>query len=155
MNWPSRNSIYRFKSYLRGEHMAPLNRLISSVLILSLLPTLFHGPLRQVVRAHQEASEAEGLQIQLSEGVEQPEPRSATQPAAATELSQSETENVLKRLPPMTEDASDAQVFALREGSLPPPRTGNRVDVSFPAPATAANETVTSGPLEVLRYSPE
>ncbi len=146
--------------------MAPLNRLISSVVMFSLLPTFFHGPRRHVVRADvrsttttsrsvdQDAT-SEGLQIRLSEGVEQPEPRSATQPAAATELSQSETENILKRLPPMTEDASDAQKFALREGSLPPPRTGNTIDVSFPAPATAANETVTSGPLEVLRYSPE
>ncbi|HET8782513.1 MAG TPA: Ig-like domain-containing protein, partial [Pyrinomonadaceae bacterium] len=135
--------------------MAPLRRLISSVLIFSLFPTLFHGPLRQVVSAHQEASEAEGLQIRLREGVEQPVARSTTTPAASTALSQSETENILKRLPPMTETPSDAQEFALREGSLPPPRTGNTIDVSFPAPTTAASETVSSGPLEVLRYSPE
>jgi hypothetical protein len=36
--------------------MARLRRLVSSVVIFSLLPTLFHGPLRQVVRAHQAPS---------------------------------------------------------------------------------------------------
>jgi alpha-2-macroglobulin len=134
--------------------MARLRRLVSSVVIFSLLPTLLHGPLRQVVRAHQDASNQQG-QIRLSEGVEQPEPRSARPAAPAIELSQSETEDILKRLPPMTERTTDAQVFAMREGSLPPPRTGNTIDVSFPSPTNAAGETVTSGPLEVLRYSPE
>src|SRR5688572_23024473 len=34
-------------------------------------------------------------------------------------------------------------------------RTGNTVEVSFPAPGTSNAETVTAGPLEVVRYSPE
>jgi len=51
-------------------------------------------------------------------------------------------------------DSSGVQEFALREGSLPPPRTGNTIETSFPV-STAAPDPVTAGPLEVLRYSPE
>src|SRR5262249_5111414 len=83
-----------------------------------------------------------------------PDARSATKTATATELSQSETADILRRLPPMKIDPSWVQEFALREGSLPPPRTGNAIETSFPAPASAP-EPVAAGPLEVLRYSPE
>ena len=139
----------------KGEYMVPLRRLISSVLIVSLLPNVFHGPLTRVARADEPRNEPHGLQFRLSQGVEQPEARPATKLATATELSQSETENVLNRLPPMTIDPSDAQEFVLRDRSLLPPRTGNIIEASFPAPAAAAREPVTSGPLEVVRYSPE
>lgn len=43
----------------------------------------------------------------------------------------------------------------MRDRTLPPPRTGNTIENSFPATTTAASDTVTSGPLEVVRYSPE
>ncbi len=119
----------------------PLRILISSVLIFSLLPT--------------DIANADGLQFRLSHGVEHSEAKPATKPATASELSQSETENVLKRLRPLQADPSDDQSFAMREGSLPPPRTGNTINVSFPAPATVATEPVATGPLEVVRYSPE
>src|SRR5688572_25654023 len=138
--------------------MAALRKLISSVLMFCLLPTLFHGPLRQIVRADiddPDTSDERGLQFRVSEGVDRPELRPVTKSAPAIELLQSETENILRRLPPMKVDPSGVQEFAMREGSLPPPRTGNTVDNSFPAPATATNETVTSSPLEVVRYSPE
>ncbi|HKY45351.1 MAG TPA: alpha-2-macroglobulin family protein [Pyrinomonadaceae bacterium] len=135
--------------------MVPLRRLISSVLMFSLLPSVFHGPQPPVARADEATDQPTGLQFRLSHGVEQPQTRPATKLATATELSQSETENILRRLPPMTIDASDSQEFALRDRSLPPPRTGNTIETSFPAPAADANQPVTSGPLEVLRYSPE
>jgi hypothetical protein len=146
--------------------MAPLRTLISSVLIFSFLPTVFHGPLRQVVKADvrsvdqslnaQDTSDKKGLQFRLSEGVAQTEAAKPSTPLApASELSQSETENILNRLPPMKIDANAVQEFAMREGSLPPPRTGNTVDVSFPAPGTSNVEKVTGGPLEVVRYSPD
>ena len=135
--------------------MVRLRRLISSVLLFSLLPSVFPGPLGQVARADETAEQQTGLQFRLSQGGEQPEVRPATKLAAASELSQSEIENVVRRLPPMTIDPSGVQEFALRERSLPPPRTGNTIAVSFPAPATAAIEPTTSGPLEVVRYSPE
>ena len=135
--------------------MIPLRRLISSVLMFSLLPSVFHGPLRQVASADEITDEQTGLQFRLSQAGEEPEVRPAANLATASELSQSEIESVVRRLPPMTIDPSDVQEFALRESSLRPPRTGNTIETSFPAPAVAASEPTTSGPLEVVRYSPE
>src|ERR1700752_2484468 len=138
--------------------MVPLRRLTASVLMFSLLATFSHGPLRAKGRAEvrnvdEATTEKTGLQFRLSHGVEQPEKRSTAPPATASELSQSEIENVLRRLPPMNVDPGEE--FALRESSLPPPRTGNSIETSFPAAPTAVKEVVTSGPLEVVRYSPE
>jgi hypothetical protein len=130
--------------------MVPLRRLISSVLTFSLLATSFHG--RADAGNTASADDEKGLQFRLSNGVERPAPKKN---ATASELSQSETENVLKRLPPIKIDPTDAQEFALREGPLPAPRTGNIIETSFPSSATAAIDSVTAGPLEVLRYSPE
>lgn len=135
--------------------MVPLRRLTSTVLMFSLLVTLSHGSLRVVVRADvdEATDERAGLQFRLSHGVDQPETRSTTKPVTASELSQSEIETVLKRLPPMKVDPTEE--FALRESTLPPPRTGNTIETSFPAAVSAVKETVTSGPLEVVRVSPE
>src|SRR5262245_15116802 len=121
--------------------MYRLRALISAVLIFSLFPTAF--------------ADADGLQFRLSEGVAHSEAKPPVALAPAVELSQSDTENVLKRMPPMRVDANGVQEFALRPGSLPPPRTGNTVAAAFPAATTRANEPVTAGPLEVVRYSPE
>src|ERR1041385_7517448 len=137
--------------------MMPVRSLISSVLMFSMLATLFHGPLWRVSARNRNPDAADdetGLQFRLSDGAGRREASPATKTVAASELSQSETENVLKRLPPMKIDPSSVQEFALREGSLPPPRTGNTIETSFPA-STAAPEPVAAGPLEVLRYSPD
>ena len=128
--------------------MRPLRRLISSVLMLA---TLFHGPLQQIGRA-QTTDDEHGLQFRLSNGVERPAPDK--QSATATTLSESETENILRRLPPMKLDPPPVQELALRAGSLPPARTGNIIETSFPASGPAP-QPVSSGPLEVLRHSPE
>ncbi|HEU0177683.1 MAG TPA: Ig-like domain-containing protein, partial [Blastocatellia bacterium] len=66
------------------------------------------------------------------------------------------TLNLLKRLPVMTGGANDKKDFALRERSLPPPRTGRVSDEPFP-PATTSDAPgdSTAGPLEVLRFAPE
>lgn len=98
----------------------------------------------------------EGLRFRLSEGTDQSEVRPATNLAPSTSLSNSETEAVLKRLPPIKSETGDETDFALRQQSLPPPRTGITVMQPFPA----ASEVVppnssTVGPLEVIRYSPE
>ncbi len=135
--------------------MVPLRRLISSVLMVSLFPSVFHGPPGRVAKANETTDQKTGLQFRLSQGREQPEARPATKVATASELSQSETDNVLRRLPPLPVDPIDAREFALRDRSVPLPRTGNIIETSFPASAAAATETVTSGPLEVVRYSPE
>ena len=146
--------------------MVPLRSLISSVLMFSFLPTVFPGPLKLVVRADvmnnrnvafpETTDDETGLQFRLSDGVGLPEVKPETKLAPATDLSLSETEQILRRLPPMKVDPASVQEFALRESSLPPPRTGNIIQTSFPASTAAAtNEPVTAGPLEVLRYSPE
>lgn len=95
--------------------MIALRRLTASVLMFSFLATLLHGPLRVIGRANDTTSDEEGLQFRLSQGVEQPEKKSATTPATASELSQSEIETVLKRLPPMKVDPTE-EFQDLRKG---------------------------------------
>jgi hypothetical protein len=53
--------------------------------------------------------------------------------ATAGELPQDQTENILKRMPALKVDPNGTQDFALRESSLPPPRTGNTIETPFPA----------------------
>jgi uncharacterized protein YfaS (alpha-2-macroglobulin family) len=96
-----------------------------------------------------------GLQFRLSQGEEQSERQPANNAAPTSRLSESEVQNVLKRLPPVKAEASDEQDFALRDRSLPPPRTGKTINVSFPSSEAAPTPATVSGPLEVLRFSPE
>jgi uncharacterized protein YfaS (alpha-2-macroglobulin family) len=97
-----------------------------------------------------------GLQFRLSEGADQPQSQAPNNLAPTTRLSESEVQNVLKRLPPVKAEAGDQQDFALRERSLPPPRTGKTINVSFPSSEPAPTpEQKTAGPLEVLRFAPE
>jgi len=96
-----------------------------------------------------------GLQLKLSEGTvaeDRPAPVAA---APAGKLSDEEAQAVLKRLRPIKSEPDDQQDFALRDRSLPPPRTGKTITGSFPPSDKAAVPDVASGPLEVLRYSPE
>jgi uncharacterized protein YfaS (alpha-2-macroglobulin family) len=100
--------------------------------------------------------EPKGLRFRLSEGTEQTDRTASAPVAAATRLSESETENVLKRLPPIKAEATDEQDFALRERSLPAPRTGKTTTSIFPPTETSTPDTNANvGPLEVLRFSPE
>ena len=102
------------------------------------------------------ADEETGLRFRLSEAPEQPEARPVSKVAATTPLSDAETESILKRLPPIKTDPADETTFALRDKSLPPPRTGVTLLQPFPAAnALARPEQKTGGKLEVVRYSPE
>jgi uncharacterized protein YfaS (alpha-2-macroglobulin family) len=96
-----------------------------------------------------------GLQFRLSQGAEQPERQPANNTAPTSRLSESEIQNVLKRLPPVKAEAADEQDFALRDRSLPPPRTGKTINVSFPSSEAQPTPALPSGPLEILRFSPE
>jgi uncharacterized protein YfaS (alpha-2-macroglobulin family) len=61
---------------------------------------------------------------------------------------------VLARLPALP--PATTQEFALRERSLPAPRTGKTVAVAFPpAEAAPAPDATAAGPLEVLRHMPD
>ncbi len=98
----------------------------------------------------------EGLKFRLSEAPEQPEAKPISKVASATILSDAESQAILNRLPPIKTNPSDETDFALRDKSLPPPRTGAIVMQPFPAAGEMAPpEQKSVGPLEVVRYSPE
>src|SRR5713226_1215809 len=102
------------------------------------------------------ADKEEGLRFRLSEAPGQPEARPVSKVAKATMLSDAETQAILSRLPPIKAEPSDEAEFALREKSLPPPRTGATLLQPFPAPNEMAGpDQKATGPLEVVRYSPE
>lgn len=97
-----------------------------------------------------------GLRFRLSEAPEQSETRVTNRVAFATVLSGPETESILKRLSPMKEEATDEATFSVREKSLPPPRTGRTIEQAFPPPVSLAlTDEKSSGPVEVVRFSPE
>ena len=100
--------------------------------------------------------DAAGLVFRLREGGEEPAgPAAAASPAPTTPLSAADTERVLQRLPPMEAEPTPPP-FALRESSLPPPRTGATVKEPFPPPSSGAGPgPVATGPLEVLRHAPD
>jgi uncharacterized protein YfaS (alpha-2-macroglobulin family) len=76
-----------------------------------------------------------------------------------TPLSEAETKRLLSRLPALPAEDTAETEFAFREGSKPAPRTGETVKTAFPPDrarqAPDASKTAKTGPLEVLRYSPE
>jgi uncharacterized protein YfaS (alpha-2-macroglobulin family) len=97
-----------------------------------------------------------GLRFRLSEGVEKSEPPADSGAAPATRLPESEAQQILQRVPAIKSEATDEQDFALRERSLPAPRTGQTITAAFPPPVPSSlPDQVFSGPLEVLRVSPE
>jgi uncharacterized protein YfaS (alpha-2-macroglobulin family) len=99
----------------------------------------------------------DGLQFRLSEGrPDQSKAPPVTKVAAATLLSNAETEALLKRLPNIKSEARDELEFAWRERSLAPPRTGLTVMQPFPAAnEIKAPDSTAAATLEVIRYSPE
>ncbi len=97
-----------------------------------------------------------GLRFSLSEGVEGAENREVTPPANAEQLNPDETSGLLKRVPELKTEDGDKSDFAKRAGSLPAPKTGERIPVKFPADETRdAPNTNDNRSLEVVRFSPE
>lgn len=98
-----------------------------------------------------------GLQFRLSEGQEGAEKR-VKQPLASTDpLSDADAKNLLKRIPEIKPDKDDQTDFAKRAGSLPAPKTGNRIPVKFPSDEMRGISKVdlSGKTLQVLRFSPE
>src|SRR5215468_2799650 len=104
------------------------------------------------------SSDDTGLVFRLSEAQDERQRQTQQQLArpAPEPLSDEATQNLLKRLPPIKVEGDDEKDFALRDRSLPPPRAGQTISEAFP-PAGGANqgEQAASGPLEILRVSPE
>ncbi|HYL99236.1 MAG TPA: hypothetical protein VEZ90_09795, partial [Blastocatellia bacterium] len=72
-----------------------------------------------------------GLQFRLSEGgpaASSSGAETAAPSASASPLSAEATDTLLKRLTPLKAAASDQKEFALRPGSLPPPKTGKVIN---------------------------
>ena len=101
-------------------------------------------------------NEDKGLKFRLSEGADQSGSAPTNNVPQTTPLSDVDLQNVLKRLQPIKTAESDEQDFAMRDKSLPPPRAGETIKGAFPPPVpTSLPDQVVSGPLEVLRFSPE
>src|SRR5260221_1952435 len=114
------------------------------------------SPNKKTVDEEDVAVGKDGLLSRLSEATKQADKKTSNKVAVASVLSASETERILNRLPAITAEAADEADFALRERSLPPPRTGQTIEQQFPPPlAIAGPEAKNVGPLEVLRFSPE
>ncbi len=144
--------------------MIPRRELVAALLLLSLFNGVLSATPRSASRSNAETmtpvetsnEEKEGLTFRLSNGGDQPEPRPSNTLPPTTNLSTSETEEILRRLPPIKTDGNEAQAFSLRTDTPPPPRTGETIAGSFPQPLPApAPEKPASGPLEVIRFAPE
>ncbi|MFH0899102.1 MAG: Ig-like domain-containing protein, partial [Pseudomonadota bacterium] len=97
-----------------------------------------------------------GLTFRLREGTEAPIAGAGPPLAKAVPLSETDTDKVLARLPPLPQESGDQKDFALREKSLPPPRAGKTVTESFPPPPMAAPQLpMTGAGLMVVRRLPE
>ncbi|MBU1662011.1 MAG: hypothetical protein KKD28_11140 [Chloroflexi bacterium] len=91
----------------------------------------------------------------MSEGQAQPQAVEPLPVATGEPLTDAEIERVLARLPALTAEPEDVVDFNLPGELLPPPRTGETIEETFPPPEVIAPAEVEAGPLEVLRYSPE
>jgi hypothetical protein len=100
----------------------------------------------------------EGLVFRLSQGKPEAQPYERLPPTQGTPISAAETEAILKRLPPISAGVDDEQVFAMRERSLPPPKTAKTVKEQFPPPAppdAPPPGKEKPAPLEVVRFQPQ
>jgi uncharacterized protein YfaS (alpha-2-macroglobulin family) len=128
----------------------------ATLLALSAVAARAQKPLRPGPAREVGVTAETGLSFRLSEGAEAPQPaQPRPSPPPASPLPAGETERVLQRLPPLP-PAPTPPPFALRESSLPPPRTGVTVKDTFPPPGEKEGPGVAPAPtLEVLRRSPE
>ncbi|HEX7393798.1 MAG TPA: Ig-like domain-containing protein [Anaerolineaceae bacterium] len=94
--------------------------------------------------------------IRLSEGQAQPQAVTPITLASGTPLSPDEIKQILSRLPALPVDPSAQVDFKLPANPIPPPRPGATITQPFPPASVDGPATpVASGPLEVLRFSPE
>ena len=77
-----------------------------------------------------------GLEFRLSVGTEPGEAPVLVARPPAERLTDVDTRRVLDRLPPLASEPRE-EPFAIRDGSLPPPRAGRSVRMAFP-PAEGA-----------------
>ncbi len=103
-----------------------------------------------------ELSADESSLLTLSEGEAQYQPPEPLPAAEGEPLTPEEISRILARLPAI--QRGEQAALNLPPEPLPPPQTGETIAEPFPAPEEAAPPEpvpVESGPLKVLRYSPE
>lgn len=103
------------------------------------------------------SSGGEGLIIEFPEGEAPADAASLVEEVASEPLSAARQSELLNRLPAF-EAEPDPVPFQKRLSSRPAPRPGETVDLPFPNPEEASppqSDPQPSGPLKILRYSPE
>src|SRR5262249_29577968 len=104
------------------------------LLIALLLPFAIQSGASGQSRRASRVPVGEGLQFRLSEG--KAESNQPAQPQivapSAEPITDEAANNLLKRLPPIKSEPDDEKEFALRDRSLPAPRTGETIKQSFP-----------------------
>ena len=100
--------------------------------------------------------EEPGFSITLSDGQAQDQQTEPVTLVTGEALTQEEIAAILARLPELEVNEEDQVEFKLPGDPIPPPRPGSTIDQVFPYDGEdLPPEGVESGPLEVLRYSPE
>ncbi len=94
--------------------------------------------------------------IKLSEGRPQLQDTETISLVVGEPLTDEEIAAILARLPELQEEPGDQVDFNLPVDPIPPPLTGQTIDMQFP-PLSDSGEPidVDTGPLEVLRFAPE
>jgi len=97
-----------------------------------------------------------GVGFRLSNAESSADDRKPAHVVAAEPLPEQDAARILERLRPIAEQAGDRRGFALRDKSIPPPRTGKTVQGVFPPPpGPPPAQPSASGPLQVRRRMPE
>ena len=103
-----------------------------------------------------EDGDGSGLIFDLSDGSAQPDPAEGPQRAEGEPLLAGEIQDILSRLPDLPDVEGLEMEFNLPDEVLPPPRTGQTIEVVFPSPGeTGGPGPVEDQPLKVLRYAPQ
>jgi uncharacterized protein YfaS (alpha-2-macroglobulin family) len=100
-----------------------------------------------------------GLDLRLSDGQQGKPAVDRSKLAPASKLSDADVAQLLSRATPIKSESTDQTSFALRPASQPPPRTGETIKASFPAPqqppTPPPGASDAGRELRVLRYMPE
>src|ERR1017187_4828602 len=137
----------------RGWALGFLVLLVLAISFSRVSPPQARTPGRRIFSAA--AKELPGLLFRLSP--ERPEGSAdETSPQAhPTPLDGAHLQALLRRLPPLKTQAGDRRHFALREQSLPAPRTAKSVSVPFPPKETRKAPEVAKPALAVTRFAPK
>jgi alpha-2-macroglobulin len=115
-------------------------------------------------------TEVKGLQFSVRESKTTATKTDTAKRAETSNLSESETNEILNRLPKMPLETGENSAFKVRSDSLKPPKTGNIIPLKFPADelqptpntrknkslqSTQLNDSLESQPLKIERFSPE